>query len=65
MKTVTVKYKSGGCTVVSNVIDELVVGNAHYILTIDTDLDVSTTRKMIDGFYVDSRNSQSYKIVVW
>jgi hypothetical protein len=65
MKAVTVKYKSGGCTIVSNVIDELVVGNAHYILTVDTDIDVSTTRKMIDGFYVDSRNSQSYKIVVW
>ena len=65
MKTVTVKYKSGGCTVVSNVIDELVVGNAHYILTVNTDADFCTIRKMVDGFFVDSRYSQSNKIVVW
>ena len=65
MKAVTVKYKSGGCTIVSNVIGELVVGDAHYILTIDTDVGVSTTRKIVDGFYVDSCNSQSNEIVVW
>jgi len=60
-----VKYKSGGCTIVSNVIKELVVGNAHYILTLDTDADVAKTRKMVDGFYVDSRYSQSLEIVSW
>jgi hypothetical protein len=65
MKSVTVKYKSGGCTIVSNVLNELVVGNAHYILTVDTDHGVVTTRKLVDGFYVDSRRSQSYEIVTW
>jgi len=65
MKSVTMKYKSGGCTVVSNVIDELVVGNAHYIVTVNTDSDVVTTRKLVDGFYLDSRYSQSFEIVVW
>jgi hypothetical protein len=65
MKSVAVKYKSGGCTIVSNVINELVVGNAHYILTVDTDHDVVTTRKLVDGFYVDSRRSQFYEIVTW
>lgn len=65
MKTVTVKYKSGGCTVISNVIDELVVGNARYIITVNTDSDVVTTRKLVDGFYVDSRYSQSFEIITW
>lgn len=65
MKSVTVKFKSGGCTIVSNVINELFVGNAHYILTVDTDHDVVTTRKLVDGFYVDSRRSQTYEIVTW
>ena len=65
MKTVEVKYKSGGCTIISNVMKELFANGAHYIMTVDTDLDVSTIRKLVDGFYVDSRNSQSWEIVAW
>jgi len=65
MKEFTIKYKTGGSTTVRNIINDLVEGDAYYIMTINTDVGIATTLKTVDGFFVDERNTQSCTITPW
>lgn len=58
-------YKSGGSTVIRNVISELSANNAHYVLVLNTDCGIATTYKIVDGYFVGERNSQSTYILPW
>lgn len=66
-KQVIMKYKNGGCKIVSNIIMALVDGNTYYIMTADTDSGVCTTKKIVDGFFEGERFSQypSSEIIPW
>lgn len=66
-KQVMMNYKNGGCKIISNIIMEVMEGNAHYVMTANTDAGVCTTRKIVDGFFEGERFSQypSSQIVPW